>query len=78
MKVKRIFAPDMRQAMRRAREEIGPDAVIVSNHRVAGGVEVVAAHEHEFEAAQAEFKREYERKKRKDEQVEVLTGSTRF
>ncbi len=75
MKVKRIFAPDMRQAMRRAREEIGPDAVIVSNHRVAGGVEVVAAHEHEFEAAQAEFKREYERKKRKDEQVQVLTGS---
>jgi flagellar biosynthesis protein FlhF len=74
MKVKRIFAPDMRQAMRRAREEIGPDAVIVSNHRVAGGVEVVAAHEHEFEAAQAEFKREYERKKRKDEQVQVLTG----
>ncbi|WP_293264142.1 flagellar biosynthesis protein FlhF [Neptunomonas sp.] len=74
MKVKRIFAPDMRQAMRRAREEIGPDAVIVSNHRVAGGVEVVAAHEHEFEAAQSEFKRDYEKKKRKDEQVSILTG----
>ncbi|WP_372741454.1 flagellar biosynthesis protein FlhF [Neptunomonas sp.] len=74
MKVKRIFAPDMRQAMRRAREEIGPDAVIVSNHRVAGGVEVVAAHEHEFEAAQAEFKREYEKKKRKEDQVRVLTA----
>ena len=73
MKVKRIFAPDMRQAMRRAREEIGPDAVIVSNHRVAGGVEVVAAHEHEFEAAQAEFKREYEKKKRKEDQVRILT-----
>ena len=75
MKVKRIFAPDMRQAMRRAREEIGPDAVIVSNHRVAGGVEVVAAHEHEFEAAQAEFKREYEKKKRRDEQVSLLTNA---
>lgn len=74
MKVKRIFAPDMRQAMRRAREEIGPDAVIVSNHRVAGGVEVVAAHEHEFEAAQAEFKREYEKKKRKEDQVRILTA----
>ncbi len=75
MKVKRIFAPDMRQAMRRAREEIGPDAVIVSNHRVAGGVEVVAAHEHEFEAAQAEFKREYEKKKRREEQVGLLTNA---
>ncbi|MCV6609535.1 MAG: flagellar biosynthesis protein FlhF [Amphritea sp.] len=57
MKVKRFFAPDMRQAMQRVREEIGPDAVIVSNHRVAGGVEVVAAHEHEYEAAQQEFQR---------------------
>jgi len=57
MKVKRFFAPDMRQAMLRVREEIGADAVIVSNHRVAGGVEVVAAHEHEYEAAQEEFKR---------------------
>ena len=57
MKVKRFFAPDMRQAMQRVRDEIGPEAVIVSNHRVAGGVEVVAAHEHEYEAAQQEFKR---------------------
>ncbi|WP_428035213.1 flagellar biosynthesis protein FlhF [Amphritea sp.] len=57
MKVKRFFAPDMRQAMQRVRDEIGPDAVIVSNHRVAGGVEVVAAHEHEYEAAQQAFKR---------------------
>lgn len=55
MKVKRFFAPDMRQAMKRVRDEIGPDAVIVSNHRVAGGVEVVAAHENDYEAAQQEF-----------------------
>lgn len=73
MKVKRIFAPDMRQAMRRVREEIGADAVIVSNHRVAGGVEVVAAQEQEYEAAQAEFKRDYEEKKRREEQVRLLT-----
>lgn len=74
MKVKRFFAPDMRQAMARVREEIGPDAVIVSNRRVAGGVEVVAAHEHEYEAAQVEFKRERARKKRRDEQIRLLTG----
>ncbi len=77
MKVKRIFAPDMRQAMRRAREEIGPDAVIVSNHRVAGGVEVVAAHEHEFEAAQAEFAREQAHKKEREEQAAVQAVKTR-
>lgn len=75
MKVKRFFAPDMRQAMARVREEIGPDAVIVSNRRVAGGVEVVAAHEQEYENAQAEFKRERALKKRRDEQIRLLTGN---
>src|SRR3546814_13610887 len=33
----------MRDAIRMVREEQGADAVILSNHRVAGGVEVVAA-----------------------------------
>ncbi len=78
MKVKRIFAPDMRQAMRRVREEIGPDAVIISNHRVAGGVEVVAAREDEYEAAQAELKRERATRPapdRREEQIRILTGS---
>jgi len=74
MKVKRFFAPDMRQAMARVREEIGPDAVIVSNRRVAGGVEVVAAHEHDYETAQIEFRRERDRKQRRDEQIRLLTG----
>lgn len=74
MKVKRIFAPDMRQAMRRVREEIGPDAVIVSNHRVAGGVEIVVAREEEYEAAQNELKQE--RARRRDEQVRILTGKS--
>lgn len=61
MKVKRIFAPDMRQAMRRVRDEIGADAVIISNHRVAGGVEVVAAREEDYELAQAELRRNQQR-----------------
>lgn len=43
MKVKRFFAPDIRQAIRMVREEQGPDAVILSNRRVKGGVEIVAA-----------------------------------
>lgn len=60
MKVKRIFAPDMRQAMRRVRDEIGPDAVIVSNQRVSGGVEIVVAREDEYEAAQEEIRRRRE------------------
>lgn len=43
MKIKRYFADDMRQAIRRVREEQGPDAVILSNRKVNGGVEIVAA-----------------------------------
>lgn len=33
----------MRQAIRKVREEQGPDAVILSNRRVEGGVEIIAA-----------------------------------
>ena len=43
MKVRRFFAPDMRQAIRLVREAQGPDAVILSNRKVDGGVEIIAA-----------------------------------
>lgn len=46
MKVKKFFAPDIRQAIRMVRDEQGPDAVILSNRRVDGGVEIVAATEY--------------------------------
>lgn len=47
MKMKRYFAPDSRQAMRALRDEQGPDAVILSNRRVNGGVEIIAAMDYE-------------------------------
>lgn len=43
MKIKRFFAADIRQAMRMVKEELGPDAVIMSNRPVEGGIEIVAA-----------------------------------
>lgn len=43
MKVKRYLAPDMRRAIAQIREEMGVDAVILSNRSLDGGVEVVAA-----------------------------------
>ncbi len=43
MKMKRYFAPDMRQAIRKVREDQGPNAVILSNRQVTGGVEIIAA-----------------------------------
>ena len=42
MNVKRIVAKTSRDAMRQLREMLGPDAVILSNRTVDGGVEVLA------------------------------------
>ncbi|MGL5990431.1 MAG: flagellar biosynthesis protein FlhF [Plesiomonas sp.] len=43
MKIKRFFAKDMREALEQVKEHLGPDAVIMSNKKVGGGVEIVAA-----------------------------------
>ncbi|ROO76381.1 flagellar biosynthesis protein FlhF [Vibrio crassostreae] len=43
MKIKRFFAKDMRTALLQVKEELGSEAVIMSNKKVAGGVEIVAA-----------------------------------
>jgi flagellar biosynthesis protein FlhF len=43
LKIKRFFAKDMRSALLQVKGELGDDAVIMSNKKVAGGVEIVAA-----------------------------------
>ncbi len=43
MQIKRFFAEDMRQAIRKVERELGPEAVILSNKKVPGGIEIVAA-----------------------------------
>ncbi len=50
MKIKRYFAPDIRTAIRQVREQQGPDAVILSNRSVEGGVEIVAAVDYDEQA----------------------------
>ncbi|MDF2153746.1 flagellar biosynthesis protein FlhF [Vibrio sp. CAU 1672] len=51
MKIKRFFAKDMRLALLQVKEELGAEAVIMSNKRVAGGVEIVAAIDGESNAS---------------------------
>lgn len=41
--MKSFVAPDMRSALRMVREALGDDAVILSNRRVAAGIELLAA-----------------------------------
>lgn len=56
MKIKRFVAPDMRTVLRRVREEQGPDAVILSNRSIEGGVEVVTATDYDEQLAQDALK----------------------
>src|SRR6195952_5454165 len=50
MQVKRFFAADMRQAMKLVRDELGADAAIIGNRRIAGGVELSAALDYKLSA----------------------------
>lgn len=49
MKIKRFFGKDMRSALTEVKEVLGPDAVIMSNKRVNGGVEIMAAFDQDLE-----------------------------
>lgn len=43
MNTRKFIAADMRQALNRVRDELGADAVILSNRKVANGIEIIAA-----------------------------------
>jgi len=51
MKVKRFLSTSMQDVLRMVREDLGPDAVILSNTKVDGGIELVAALDYEEELA---------------------------
>lgn len=60
MKIKRFIGRNMREAIRLVREEQGPDSVILSNRRVPGGIEVVAAVDYDEALMQASLRRPVE------------------
>ncbi|MBA3988854.1 flagellar biosynthesis protein FlhF [Aliidiomarina maris] len=53
MKIKRFFGKDMRSALAEVKDVLGPDAVIMSNKRVNGGVEIMAAFDQDVEPRQS-------------------------
>ncbi|NKF50151.1 flagellar biosynthesis protein FlhF [Shewanella sp. WXL01] len=53
MKIKRFFAKDMRGALAQVKETLGSDAVIMSNKKVTGGIEIVAAVDYDEPKANA-------------------------
>lgn len=58
MKIKRFFAKDMRTALAEVKEVLGPDAVIMSNKKVSGGIEIVAAVDYQASTPAPEIRRE--------------------
>ncbi|TNC81959.1 MAG: flagellar biosynthesis protein FlhF [Oleiphilus sp.] len=52
MNVKRFVSSSMQDALKKVREEFGADAVILSNEKVNGGVEIVAALDYDEQQAQ--------------------------
>lgn len=51
MKVKRFFARTMPEALKKVKDEMGTDAVILSSKKVDGGVEIVTAIDYQEEQA---------------------------
>ncbi|MFA7270030.1 MAG: flagellar biosynthesis protein FlhF [Sterolibacterium sp.] len=50
MNVNRYIAPTARECLRKVKDELGPDAIVVSNKPVPGGVEIMAMTADGFEA----------------------------
>jgi len=50
MKVKRFIAATARDCLRKVKEEMGPDAIVVSNKPIPGGVEIMAMSADGFDA----------------------------
>lgn len=52
MSTHKFTAPDMRQALKMVRDQLGAEAVILSNRKVAAGVEIIAAGDYNVFLAQ--------------------------
>ena len=50
MMVKKFYADSSREALRLVRDALGPNAMILSNRKTAGGVEIMAVSEAEVES----------------------------
>jgi flagellar biosynthesis protein FlhF len=74
MKIKRFQAADVRQAIREVRDVLGPDAVILSNTRVDGGIEIVAATDYD----ESQFRRQAQPSATEREQPRVEINPSNY
>jgi len=71
MKAKRFTAPTMKKALELVSQELGKEAVILSNKRVEGGVEVVAALDYQTHAETIAEEQAVQREAESPQQQEV-------
>lgn len=76
MKIKRFFAKDMRTAMVEVKEVLGPDAVIMSNKKVVGGIEIVAAVDYQSDSAEATSDKTNSLSQLKEDRVQLSSKSS--
>ncbi len=70
MNVRRYVAADMREALRLVQEDLGPEAVVLENRRVAGGVELVATLDHEQALQEHALKMQHRERARRQDQYQ--------
>jgi len=75
MKIKRVIAKDMRQGIRRVREELGEDAVILSNRKVDEGVEIVVGIDYDEASLEAHQNIDSDRTS-KDDQLDIFNADS--
>lgn len=75
MKAKRFTAKNMQQALRMVSDELGPDAVILSNKRLGKGVEVIAALDYQ-EMASEQQQQELDRQLALQQELENAKQAT--
>ncbi|MET1254775.1 flagellar biosynthesis protein FlhF [Aliikangiella maris] len=71
MKIRRFYASNIRAALREVTEEFGEDAAILSNKKVEGGVEIIAALDYDADLMREKLAEQ----ERELPQVKVANGS---
>lgn len=73
MTVKRFVAPDMRRALDLVRQEVGPDAIILSSQRTRDGVEIITSTELDYPTRGVQERQDFGR--RFDEETDMPFAS---
>lgn len=78
MKIKRFHAADVRQTIRKVRDTLGPDAVILSNRHVEDGIEIVAAIDYDESLLGGTIVQPYPEREQEQQQTDTDDDSTAF